>query len=109
MITIERRYQGQEVTEEYEFALDSVWEVSIDFFFFINCIFKLFILLFVFSHQFPREKLVFDQTLGNGAFGQVVLARAEGVLRPGEVTKVAVKMLKGIFIYFSNDSQFKFF
>ena len=71
LIKIERRYQGQEVADEYEFAVDSVWE-------------------------FPRQHLVFDQTLGHGAFGRVVLARAEGILRPGEVTKVAVKMLKGI-------------
>jgi hypothetical protein len=71
LIKIERRYQGQEVADEYEFAVDSVWE-------------------------FPRQKLVFDQTLGHGAFGRVVLARADGILRPGEVTKVAVKMLKGM-------------
>jgi len=39
---------------------------------------------------------MFDQKLGHGAFGPVRLGLADGTLRPGEVNKVAVTMLKGM-------------
>ena len=46
--------------------------------------------------EFPRELLSFTgKILGEGAFGHVVEANAHGICRPGTVTKVAVKMLKG--------------
>ncbi len=45
--------------------------------------------------EFPREKLVFRQKIGDGLMGEVWRARAEGICgRPGQ-TVVAVKMLKG--------------
>ncbi|XP_039442885.1 fibroblast growth factor receptor homolog 1-like [Culex pipiens pallens] len=44
--------------------------------------------------EFPREKLTLANQLGAGAFGNVVLAVAEGLLFEGVDTPVAVKMLK---------------
>ncbi len=45
--------------------------------------------------EFPRDKLVFRQKIGDGVMGEVWRARAEGICgRPGQ-TVVAVKMLKG--------------
>lgn len=55
---------------EYELPLDTQWE-------------------------FPREQLKLGKSLGEGAFGHVVQARADGILEPGTDTTVAVKMLKG--------------
>ena len=52
---------------EFKFPLDAFWE-------------------------FPRLKLKLDKILGEGAFGRVFEARADG-LHPNNV---AVKMLKGI-------------
>lgn len=45
---------------------------------------------------FPK-RLVLGKPLGEGCFGQVVLAEAIGLDKdkPNRVTKVAVKMLKG--------------
>lgn len=46
--------------------------------------------------SFPK-RLVLGKPLGEGCFGQVVLAEAIGLDKdkPNRVTKVAVKMLKG--------------
>ncbi|XP_061590073.1 fibroblast growth factor receptor 1b isoform X1 [Cololabis saira] len=56
---------------EYELPYDPVWEL-------------------------PRERLTLGKPLGEGCFGQVVLAEAIGIdkNRPRRLTKVAVKMLK---------------
>lgn len=45
--------------------------------------------------EFPRQSLRLGQTLGEGAFGKVIRAEANGVLKQGIITTVAVKMLKG--------------
>jgi len=55
---------------EYELPLDSDWE-------------------------FPRSLLSLGCSLGEGAFGKVVRAEAQGILKKGVTTTVAVKMLKG--------------
>ncbi|XP_052471601.1 macrophage colony-stimulating factor 1 receptor [Carassius gibelio] len=44
--------------------------------------------------EFPRDKLKLGKTLGAGAFGKVVEARAYGLGEEDNVTRVAVKMLK---------------
>ncbi|XP_014346518.1 fibroblast growth factor receptor 1 isoform X1 [Latimeria chalumnae] len=46
--------------------------------------------------EFPRDRLVLGKPLGEGCFGQVVMAEAIGLdkEKPNRVTKVAVKMLK---------------
>uniref|UniRef100_A0A8C1ETP7 receptor protein-tyrosine kinase n=1 Tax=Cyprinus carpio carpio TaxID=630221 RepID=A0A8C1ETP7_CYPCA len=44
--------------------------------------------------EFPRDKLKLGKTLGAGAFGKVVEARAYGLGKEDNVTRVAVKMLK---------------
>ncbi|TMS07981.1 Fibroblast growth factor receptor 1-A [Larimichthys crocea] len=56
---------------EYELPYDPVWEL-------------------------PRDRLTLGKPLGEGCFGQVVLAEAVGVdkNKPTRLTKVAVKMLK---------------
>ncbi|KAK3860047.1 hypothetical protein Pcinc_024337 [Petrolisthes cinctipes] len=62
---------GSEMTciSEYELPLDSDWEL-------------------------PRARLVMGESLGEGAFGKVVRAEVQGILRPEMMTTVAVKMLK---------------
>ncbi|XP_055678063.1 fibroblast growth factor receptor homolog 1-like isoform X2 [Lutzomyia longipalpis] len=54
---------------EYEFPMDSNWE-------------------------FPRNYLVLGKTLGEGAFGRVVMAEANGLVKNGFASVVAVKMVK---------------
>lgn len=54
---------------EYEFPLDTNWE-------------------------FPRHQLALGQTLGEGAFGRVVMAEAHGLGQGGSNLVVAVKMVK---------------
>lgn len=54
---------------EYEFPLDSNWE-------------------------FPRNHLMLGPTLGEGAFGRVVIAEAYGLIKPYQKETVAVKMVK---------------
>lgn len=54
---------------EYEFPLDSNWE-------------------------FPRNLLKLGPTLGEGAFGRVVMAEAHGLIKPSQNQIVAVKMVK---------------
>lgn len=44
--------------------------------------------------EFPLEKLTFGPILGEGAFGRVVKADAEGIDEFNHKTTVAVKMLK---------------
>ncbi|XP_039572239.1 fibroblast growth factor receptor 1 isoform X3 [Pyrgilauda ruficollis] len=46
--------------------------------------------------ELPRDRLILGKPLGEGCFGQVVLAEAIGLDKdkPNRVTKVAVKMLK---------------
>lgn len=54
---------------EYEFPLDSNWE-------------------------FPRHQLKLGPTLGEGAFGRVVIAEAHGLVSHAQSSIVAVKMVK---------------
>lgn len=54
---------------EYEFPLDSNWE-------------------------FPRNQLALGSTLGEGAFGRVVMAEANGLMKNANSLIVAVKMVK---------------
>ncbi|CRL07509.1 CLUMA_CG020474, isoform B [Clunio marinus] len=54
---------------EYEFPIDLNWE-------------------------FPRAQLELGKNLGEGAFGKVVMAHANGLVKTGQTTIVAVKMLK---------------
>ena len=44
---------------------------------------------------FPRHQLRIEKELGHGAFGQVLLAEAKGIIERSKVTLVAVKTLKG--------------
>ncbi|XP_073518576.1 receptor-type tyrosine-protein kinase FLT3 isoform X2 [Phyllobates terribilis] len=44
--------------------------------------------------EFPRENLEFGDTIGSGAFGKVVTAKAFGISKSGVSLQVAVKMLK---------------
>ena len=44
---------------------------------------------------FPRDMLKIIKELGHGAFGEVFLAEATGILKKSKVTLVAVKTLKG--------------
>ena len=60
------------MVSEYELPLDERWE-------------------------FPRQHLVLGKSLGEGAFGHVVQAQANGIITPNATTTVAVKMLKGKF------------
>lgn len=57
------------ILSEYEFPIDLNWE-------------------------FPRAQLSLGRSLGEGAFGKVVMAEAQGLVRSGLSTVVAVKMLK---------------
>lgn len=66
---------GDAIISEYELPMDSDWEI-------------------------PRELLTLGKSLGEGAFGKVVKAEGLGILRPGVNSVVAVKMLKGIFLFF---------
>jgi serine/threonine protein kinase len=54
---------------EYEFPIDLNWEIS-------------------------REQLSLGKSLGEGAFGKVVMAEAKGLVNNGLTSIVAVKMLK---------------
>lgn len=54
---------------EYEFPLDSNWE-------------------------FPRHQLKLGPTLGEGAFGRVIMAEAHGLMKNSQNLIVAVKMVK---------------
>jgi len=47
------------------------------------------------SWEFPRDKLLFGKTLGEGAFGKVILGEIDGILIENVMNTVAVKMLKG--------------
>lgn len=69
----QRSRLGTDMTSvsEYELPLDSRWE-------------------------FPRQQLQLGKSLGEGAFGHVVQAQANGILHPGVTSTVAVKMLKGL-------------
>ncbi len=46
------------------------------------------------ERAFPRDMLNILKQLGHGAFGQVFLAEATGIIERSEVTLVAVKTLK---------------
>ena len=61
---------GIDIGLKYELPLDTQWE-------------------------FPRQQLQLGKSLGEGAFGHVVQAQADGILKQVAVTTVAVKMLKG--------------
>lgn len=44
--------------------------------------------------EFPRSQLELGKPLGEGAFGKVVLGKANNLIKNGQATIVAVKMLK---------------
>nr|KAG5686117.1 hypothetical protein BaRGS_001182 [Batillaria attramentaria] len=69
--TTGRRRLSSELTEvsEYDLPLDTKWE-------------------------FPRERMVLGDRLGEGAFGLVVKAEALGIFKDNNSVTVAVKMLK---------------
>ncbi|XP_065214730.1 vascular endothelial growth factor receptor 1-like [Planococcus citri] len=46
------------------------------------------------KYEFPKDKLEFGKVLGSGAFGVVRKAEADGIIKKGEKTTVAVKMAK---------------
>lgn len=60
-----------ELITQYELPLDAAWE-------------------------FPRHQLGLGKVLGEGAFGKVVKAEAQGIIKQGVTSVVAVKMLKGM-------------
>lgn len=62
---------GDSAISEYELPMDSDWEI-------------------------PRDMLCLGKNLGEGAFGKVIKAEAMNLLKPGNTSVVAVKMLKGI-------------
>lgn len=62
--------KSDSTVSEYELPLDSDWE-------------------------FQRDQLTMGKSLGEGAFGKVVKAEAQGILQQGVANIVAVKMLKG--------------
>lgn len=59
-----------ELISQYELPLDAPWE-------------------------FSRHQLILGEELGSGAFGKVMKAKAEGIVKQGVTSVVAVKMLKG--------------
>jgi hypothetical protein len=56
---------------EYELPLDTEWEIQ-------------------------RDLLALGKALGEGAFGKVVRAEGQNIVKQGVTTVVAVKMLKGM-------------
>ena len=56
---------------EYELPLDTEWEIQ-------------------------RDVLTLGKSLGEGAFGKVVRAEGQNMVKQGDCTIVAVKMLKGM-------------
>lgn len=47
------------------------------------------------DYEIPRDMLCLGKDLGEGAFGKVVKAEAMNLIKPGSISIVAVKMLKG--------------
>ena len=45
--------------------------------------------------SFSRDLIVFENEIGRGAFGRVLLGTAQGIMGDGNRTKVAIKTLKG--------------
>ena len=62
---------SQHMISEYELPLDTEWEIR-------------------------RDMLTLGKTLGEGAFGKVVKAEGQNVVKQDVSTIVAVKMLKGM-------------
>lgn len=62
------------MVSEYELPMDSDWEIN-------------------------RNCLILGKNLGEGAFGRVVKAEATNIIKPGNRSVVAVKMLKGNYRY----------
>ncbi len=49
--------------------------------------------------EFPRENIVLGPCLSNGTFGKVIQAQAYGILQPGVMTTVAVRMPNGTAVF----------
>ncbi|XP_001868628.2 fibroblast growth factor receptor homolog 1 [Culex quinquefasciatus] len=77
VVHIETHRMAVAKNEYYEVADVSEYEFPIDW-----------------SWEFSRDKLTLGDTLGEGAFGRVVVAEAHGLLEKDQTSKVAVKMLK---------------
>ena len=45
--------------------------------------------------SFSRDLIVIENEIGRGAFGRVLLGTAQGIMGDGNLTKVAIKTLKG--------------
>jgi len=48
------------------------------------------------SWEVPRQKVIIDKIIGNGAFGHVAQGKSFELRGGGETAIVAIKMLKGI-------------
>lgn len=51
------------------------------------------------SWEVPRENIIIEKIIGNGAFGQVAQGKASQLRGTEETIKVAIKMLKGIYFF----------
>ncbi|XP_033641234.1 proto-oncogene tyrosine-protein kinase ROS-like isoform X3 [Asterias rubens] len=80
---LEQKRYGLEGTAEYQEVADIVEPTDRTY---ANVLFK--------DKSFPRDMLKIIKELGHGAFGEVFLAEATGILKKSKVTLVAVKTLK---------------
>ncbi|XP_033641191.1 proto-oncogene tyrosine-protein kinase ROS-like isoform X2 [Asterias rubens] len=80
---LEQKRYGLEGTAEYQEVADIVEPTDRTY---ANVLFK--------DKAFPRDMLKIIKELGHGAFGEVFLAEATGILKKSKVTLVAVKTLK---------------
>ena len=57
--------------------------------------------------EFPSDRIKLMQQIGQGAFGDVFLAEAEGIVEDQVTTTVAVKITTGRIILFKIQKEFK--
>ena len=67
------RGSNSAISNEYKFPIDKKWDIA-------------------------KSKLLLVKTLGEGAFGEVVMAQARNLFQGQQTTIVAVKMLKSNFV-----------